>query len=430
MSETSISKVSIQRDIYLYLFGIVLLLSGIYLLMINHSYEVGLNESAKYGFLYELKLAEQHYVSSGQLPQYQSNTLQIYTDWTQLPRLFQQQFDWASFYPGAIYQTYLAAETAGKGQYLYAALHQIDGTEQYLYVVSQYDEALYLALYQQHPPEATAQFNAFYLLIALLLLLVFVAMRLLIHRLTKPILRLSHWSKSLDLDDSDTLSGLRYREVDGLAQRLVASVKAEREAIERESFFLSAASHELRTPVATISASGEMLTRLQQQLPGAGQRAVARIERAVSSMQTLITTLLWLSRDAATEQANEGINAPLLLQEVVDSQRYLLEGKAVTVTMDATHSTLQLPKELLHIVLTNLVRNAMQHCSEGGIDIQLEPQGIRLINACEPAPTPELQPTSFGIGLVLVERICAIQGWAYQVHQQQGQYRTSIQFAP
>ena len=80
------TRVSIKRDIYLYLFGIVISLTAIYGLMINQSYQTGLYESAKYGFLYELKAAESEYLKSGQLPQSQSSTLQVYLDFSQVPQ--------------------------------------------------------------------------------------------------------------------------------------------------------------------------------------------------------------------------------------------------------------------------------------------------------------------------------------------------------
>ena len=424
------TRVSIKRDIYLYLFGIVISLTAIYGLMIMQSYHIGLNESAKYGFLYELKVAESEYLKSGQLPQSPSNTLQVYRDFNQIPQKFLTAFDWDTFANDAIYEQYLPAEEAGTGEYLYAATHYIPSIDVTLYVVSQYDEAIYLELFELSPPDSVSQFNSAFLLIGGLLLLVFVTIRLLIHRLTKPILVLSQWSETLDLSQTDKLKRFRYREVDLLANQLVESVRSERDAIEREEFFLRAASHELRTPVSIISASSEMLERLSESMPRGGQRAVARIKRSVATMQTLITTLLWMSRNTQTELETSNIDINRIANEVIESHRFLIESKDVTVEFAADSKPIQTqaPPALIHIVLTNLVRNAFQHSASGTISIALSEKHIEVTNPAEPAETqdPNRTESSFGIGLVLLEKVCRNQGWHFTHQQQNGTYLARV----
>lgn len=230
-------RVSIKRDIYLYLFGLVISLTAIYGLMISQSYQIGLNESAKYGFLYELKLAETEFLATGKLPQSQSSTLQVYSDFNQIPAKFLQQFDWETFENDVIYEDYIANAGGGYGEYLYAALHYVEAKNSYLYVVSQYDEAVYTELLSQSPPESVSKFNSAFLIVGALLLFVFLLIRLLIHRLTKPIITLSQWSQTLNLQETNKLEKFRYTEVDLLAKQLIESVKQQREAIERRSSF-------------------------------------------------------------------------------------------------------------------------------------------------------------------------------------------------
>ncbi|NOH56093.1 HAMP domain-containing histidine kinase [Vibrio coralliilyticus] len=413
------TRVSIKRDIYLYLFGIVISLTAIYGLMINQSYQTGLYEAAKYGFLYELKAAESEYLKSGQLPQSQSSTLQVYLDFNQVPQKFLTAFDWNSFENDAIYERYIPATDAASGEYLYAAYHHIPSIDAILYVVSQYDESIYLELFELNPPESVSQFNSAFIMIGGLLLLVFLIIRLLIYRLTKPILVLSQWSETLDLNQTEKLKRFRYREVDLLANQLVESVRNERDAIEREEFFLRAASHELRTPVSIMSASGEMLGRLSDSMPRGGQRAVARIQRSVATMQTLITTLLWMSRNTQTELEASSVNFNQLASEIIESHRYLIESKNIIVELDASSDSLQtqVPLALIQIVLTNLVRNAFQHSADGIVRIELSEERITITNPVELSDSQKSTETSFGIGLVLIEKVCRNQGWHF-IHQQ------------
>lgn len=412
-------RVSIKRDIYLYLFGLVISLTAIYGLMISQSYQIGLNESAKYGFLYELKLAETEFLATGKIPQSQSSTLQVYSDFNQIPAKFLQQFDWEMFENDVIYEDYIANASGGYGEYLYAALHYVEAKNSYLYVVSQYDEAVYTELLSQSPPESVSKFNSAFLIVGALLLFVFLLIRLLIHRLTKPIITLSQWSQTLNLLETNKLEKFRYTEVDLLAKQLIESVKQQREAIEREEFFLRAASHELRTPVSIISASGEMLTRLSDTMTKGGQRAVARINRSVVTMQNLITTLLWMSRNQLNDLEIKEVDLEQLVQTILANHQYLQDGKQVAIKVSASpqNSPVKLPSILAEIVLTNLIRNALQHTKQGAIDIELSGSDVQVTNSLEGSESSSSE-VSFGIGLILIERLCRHQEWKFEYHQE------------
>lgn len=423
-------RVSIKRDIYLYLFGLVLSLTAIYGLMLNQSYQIGLNESAKYGFLYELSLAEQEYLAKGRTPARQSPTFQIYADLSKVPKHFTTAFEWANLEQGVIYEHFLPGDLETPGYYLYASIHYVEQNGHLLYVVSQYNEDVYLALFEQSPPESVDQFNSAFLLIGLLLLLIFVLIRFLIHRLTKPILVLSQWSQHLDLDDVEKIKQFRYAEIHQLAEQLVESVKSEREAVEREAFFLRAASHELRTPVSTISASNEMLTRLSGSMTQGGQRAIARINRSVITMQNLITTLLWMSRNQPTDVDVTPIDLEKTVNAIVDTHRYLADPDEVSITIQI-ESSLQsptLPGVLVEIVITNLIRNALQHTAKGNIEITISSTEVQVVNSLNESErsSPE---TSFGIGLILISRLCQNQGWQFTHNSNTNDYLAKVSFS-
>lgn len=426
------TNVTIKRDVYLFLFGIVLSLTAIYALMVSQSYQVGLNESAKYGFLYELKVAENEYLKSGHLPQSQSATFQVYLSLDQLPSQFLTAFEWQFFDDDVIYEYYLQGAKESEGKYLYAATHYMASVDATLYVISEYDESIYLDLFALNPPDSVSQFNSAFVLIGILLILVFVAIRVLVYRITKPIFVLSKWSETLDLEQIDKLKHIRYREVSHLANKLIESVRCERNAIEREEFFLRAASHELRTPLSIILASGEMLERISDSMPKGGQRAVGRIKRSVLTMQTLVTTLLWMSRNTQKALESNVVPASELLNDVVDSHRYLLENKQIKLNVaiadEFIHS--QAPRALLEIVLANIVRNAFQHSVNGTISIRFSSDHIEISNPFDDTEidVPLSNETSFGIGLTLIEKVCQSQNWHFSYQKKNDLFITHVSF--
>ncbi|MCY9853392.1 sensor histidine kinase [Vibrio mediterranei] len=432
-------RVSIKRDIYIYLFGLLLGLTAIYALMVNQSYDVGLNESAKYSFLYEIKLTEQNYLTNGEIQPSQRESFEVFDDLKKVPQIYLTLFDWNSFQPGVIYDKYVATKDGEFGKYYYAAYQYIASKQEYLYVVSQYDEALYYELYAQSPPESVSQANSAFVITGLLFLLIFAIIRLLIHRLTHPIIQLSKWSQTLDLNEANKLQHFRYTEVQQLANQLMDSVHSQRQSIEREEFFLRAASHELRTPVSIISASSEMLTRLADAIPNSGQRAVNRINRSVVTMQNLVTSLLWMSRNQQLNVEVSNVELKEVVEQALDQHRYLSDERDLNVNLIAEEEGLShpMPAVLVEIIVTNLIRNTFQHASKGDVEIRISPRGISISNALYELGQEKLSQdslkqsdseVSFGIGLILIERLCQHQNWHFTHQIKQNRFFSKVDF--
>ncbi|WP_375753252.1 sensor histidine kinase [Vibrio sp. HN007] len=413
---------SIKRDIYLYLFGIVVSLIGIYTLMVNQSYTIGLYEATRYGFLYEIDKIEKDYLDDGELEEYSlGKTFQVFTDFNQIPQEYVYSFDWLSFKEDEIYESYISATPERAAQYLYAVYHVVEGSNTAIYIVSEYDQAIYEKVLEQNPPQPLNQMNT--VIAGLLILLVFFIIRYLIHRLTKPVLDLAKWAENLDIDNRPERVKLKYRELELLSDTLVTSVQKQKELIEREEFFLRAASHELRTPIAVISASSELLERSSSELPKSNQRAIGRIGRSIHSMQRLMHTLLWLAREQQEMQDLTDISLADTCNLVVEEHLYLSKDKDIEINVSETEEGALLKRQndsLVQIVLMNLVRNAIQHTDSGEINIEASASSVVISNPSESSGAKQehdLYKTSFGVGLFLVEKICKKQGWNFEFKQ-------------
>ncbi|MFD5319916.1 sensor histidine kinase [Streptomyces sp. NPDC127098] len=135
---------------------------------------------------------------------------------------------------------------------------------------------------------------------------------------------------------------------------------------ERLRRFAADASHELRTPVATVRGHAELALRHPEPLPAEVRRSLERIAAEARRMTGLVDDLLLLARlDAAQPLAREPVDLSRLALDAVDDaratgpdHRWLLDlpERPVVVTGD--------PHGLQQVV-TNLLANARAHTPPG-----------------------------------------------------------------
>ncbi|PSW17670.1 sensor histidine kinase [Photobacterium sanctipauli] len=435
----------IKRDIYLFLFGLAVLLAAVYNLLMYQSYTIGMIETEKYAFNYEIALLEREFLQTGEVQSQNRETFQVYSNFDAVPKQYQNAINWQNLAADELGEAVIPAQGEQANQYLYGLKHRLYNSDTTVYIVSQYDEALLALLYEDDPPQDHNQFLA--ITAGVLVLVAFIVVRILVFRITKPVLMLSTWAKDLDITNPPKPQSLRYHEIDFLYQQLKLGIEKQQEANRKEAFFLRTASHEMRTPIATVSASVELLQRLTEQLPDSAKRAVGRISRSTENMKNLTTTLLWLARSSEGKTSAEKSEAEYIsltsidLAEMVEkafvAQQSVFTDKEVELVLDnAEAEVLAAESEaLVSIVVTNLLRNAVQHTVGHVIDVSLSQRQLVIENDAEPvgehnpADSLDVNQTSFGIGLYLVEKICANRGWALTFTQTDNRFRVSVKFS-
>lgn len=268
---------------------------------------------------------------------------------------------------------------------------------------------------------------------SIFLLIIIIQSYLVIKRVGKPIRQLADWADSLTFDDLDsTLPNFRYRELDLVAGRLRGAFERIGQVMENEHRFLRNASHELRTPIAVMSANLELLDKLsvKYQRGESETNAVSRLQRAVLTMQQLTETLLWLSRESETPPASEPVALDMLVNSLIEENQYLLDDKKVEIEVINHFDKLNAPATPCRIVLTNLIRNAFQYTHEGKVTITIGEDSVEISNHCTNQKTghPISKDYGFGLGLALVEQIAAKLGWHYQHINLDGGRLTTIGF--
>lgn len=197
------------------------------------------------------------------------------------------------------------------------------------------------------------------------------------------------------------------------------------ELLQRERFFSSDLSHELRTHLTVISTTAELIDAAAQNADEA--QAARRILNACSAETRLLRVLLALARGDGIESADdEKITVAEAAARICAEQAEAASARGLelrTVTEGEPCQTKE-NASLIETVMSNLVRNAVRYTKKGGITIALIPDGFEVRDSGEGIAAEDLgkifkpywqgqngSPEGHGIGLSLVKRICERRHW-------------------
>lgn len=247
-------------------------------------------------------------------------------------------------------------------------------------------------------------------------------------RAIAPVTQLAKAVESIDLEhlsaeDYKRIESSRFGgdEVSLLAGAIEKNLERINAFIERERYFTSSASHELRTPITVITGALELLE--QSDLSAADVKTLDRVRRATLDMKTTIEMFLCLARETDDRLYHEQFSVMPLVTHAVDQQRYLLSRKLVDVDIDE----LAKPRVNGHpqafaIAVSNLVRNAFEHTPDGQGPIRIHIREHELLvtnqvsNDADEGHTPtETSSHGYGLGLGIVQRLCERNGWTFSL---------------
>lgn len=260
---------------------------------------------------------------------------------------------------------------------------------------------------------------------------------LMARRVIAPVIRLSeqvqHREQLLTAAPS-LAAGYAPDEVGRLAAAFDAALGQLRQVLERERFFTSDVSHELRTPLMVIASSCDLLLA-QGLADGKQEKPVRRIQAACVEMQELVETFLRLARTSGDRREEADATLGQLAGEQIDRLRPEAAARGLALTLeDEGADDGRYPAPLLRAVLSNLLRNAIHYTDRGFVRLVLRPGGFSVVDSGVGIP-PEQRESVFqpfvrgdgsrgdglGLGLSLVQRICARQGWRIRLDGRQGE---------
>ncbi len=140
------------------------------------------------------------------------------------------------------------------------------------------------------------------------------------------------------------------------------------ERIQRDARFASEVSHELRSPLMTLTASVEVLENAKHEMPERSQTALGLLASDIARFRTLVEDLLEISRfDVGTAQLQAD---PMLYSEFIRAAVDIaaVDGVHLIVDPDAEDAIIVAEKRRLARVVANLLDNAAKY---GGDEIRV-----------------------------------------------------------
>lgn len=230
-----------------------------------------------------------------------------------------------------------------------------------------------------------------------------------------------------DLNRGDEIGELN-RALSEMAATLHTRWDSERDLEDKRQQFVSAASHDLKTPLALIGGYAEAIA--QDISPEENARYLAAIEQETDRMNGLVREMLDYTRlDRTDELKNrKTLNLTALVRDMLTEYAPLFEKRRLTTDI-ADGVRIRGDETLLRRAVGCLLENAAKYSPENGrVSVRLTNSRNHLLtveNDCEPIPEDEL-PRLFemfyrgdkardragghGLGLAILQKILALHG--------------------
>ena len=298
----------------------------------------------------------------------------------------------------------------------------------------------------------------------LLLPLLLLGLTLALSRELKPLRSVAAALEKRNPDDFRPIAIGVQSEIKPLIQALNSLFIRVEAMFRRERDFIANAAHELRTPLAGLSIQAQVANSARQ--PEARTHALAQLRKGINRTSRLVDQLLLLFRlesigqnsSPQSEPCNVGASVvdhqtagretltwSSLLEAALEEAGGGIEAKKIRLDFsdESAGAAVRGQKELLEVMLGNLVGNALKYTpEEGTIELRLEPRSLTIRNSSRdisPSDAARLGERFFrppgqneagsGLGLSIAGRIAEMHGLKMAVKSLSGLFEVKLYFS-
>lgn len=269
----------------------------------------------------------------------------------------------------------------------------------------------------------------------LVILCTAVLITLLVRTILRPIQRLKEstsliaagvYDRRIAVDEQDEVGSLAM-DFNVMAQAVENRVEALKEEAERRTLFISALTHELKTPMTSIKGNAEtlLMTKMNEEEREAALLQIDADCTRVERLSHKLMQLLVLKRSDDIEPKPQSVAE--LLAMVCDAAKEQLKRRGLTLRVENHMQQLKMDKDLLCELLLNLIDNAGKASPRGSV-IALRARGniISVSDSGHGIPPEELHRLTepfymvdkarsrkqggMGLGLALAQEIARLHG--------------------
>ena len=207
--------------------------------------------------------------------------------------------------------------------------------------------------------------------------------------------------------------------IDNLEQQKQENIKLEQMKVE----FLRGASHELKTPLASLKIILENMRDKIGRYKDRDRYLSVSLD-IVDEMNQIVLEILSLSSVQELAGDKEWIQLDQVLEQILDQYKVLAQSRSLTIDNQIPDKPVYMDPAILKLVLSNVISNAVKHSDVGGeIRLRLEEEGTHLaventsqemVETAEMPMTASRQKKEGGLGLFVVQHLLDHEELAYQ----------------